>query len=352
MEDLSQTVKDLVLNAGATAVGIATVETLKGGPPSTDLTYVLQGAKSAVCFASPLNQHLILSYLKKEDHLSHNKDNARTYLQVNGIALELASFLEMRDYPSVPVASNFVYRKDTPRGLLDELPDISHRYLAVRSGVGHFGLSGNVLRNKEGAALILGSIVTVAELTPTDPLPKEENYCDNCRICMASCASGFMSSQEIVTVTLGGFDFSYSKRRGYIRCDYVCGGFAGLHPSGQWATWSPARFKIPQKEDDFRQVFKIAAKAYAKRPKPAGSFFHPSIPGYKAEFTCGNCQLVCHPDKEERKRRHKMLTESGVVVQNPNGSYRAMSPKAAEEYLAVMDPKVRALYEIVELTPD
>jgi epoxyqueuosine reductase QueG len=347
MEDLSQIVKDLVLNAGAIAVGIATAETLKGGPPSTDLTYVLQGAKSAVCFALPLDQRLILSYLRKEDHLSHNKDNARTYLQVNGIALELASFLEMKGYPSVPVASNFVYRKDTPRGLLDEMPDISHRYLAVRSGVGYFGLSGNVLRKKEGAAIILGSIVTVAELTPTDPLPKEENYCDNCGICMASCASGFMSPKEIVTITLGGFDFSYSKRLGYIRCDYVCGGFTGLHPSGQWSTWSPARFQIPQQENNFRHVFKIAAKAYAKRPKPAGSFFHPSIPGYKAEFTCGNCQLVCHPDKEERKKRHKMLTESGVVVQNPNGLYGAMTPEAAAKYLSAMDPKVRALYEEV-----
>ena len=150
MEDLSQIVKDLVLNAGAIAVGIATAETLKGGPPSTDLKYVLQGAKSAVCFALGLDQHLILSYLRKKDHLSHNKDHARTYLQVNGIALELASFLGMKGYPSVPVASNFVYRKDTPRGLLDEMPDISHRYLAVRSGVGHFGLSGNVLRKREG----------------------------------------------------------------------------------------------------------------------------------------------------------------------------------------------------------
>lgn len=352
MEDLSQIVKDLVLNAGAIAVGIATVETLKGGPPSTDLTYVLQGAKSSVSFALPLDQHLILSYLKKEDYLSYNKDHARTYLQINGITLELASFLGMKGYPSVPVASNFVYRKDTPRGLLDEMPDISHRYLAVRSGVGHFGLSGNVLRKKEGAAIVLGSIVTAAELTPTDPLPKEENYCDNCRICMASCIPAFMSSHETVTVTLGGFDFSYSKRRGHIRCDYVCGGFAGLHPSGQWSTWSPARFQIPQNEDDFRRVFKIAAKAYAKRPKPAGSFFHPLIPGYNTEFTCGNCQLVCHPDKQERKRRHKMLTESGVVVQNPNGLYGAMSPEAAEEYLSAMDPKVRALYEEVPHSSD
>jgi len=258
----------------------------------------------------------------------------------------------MKGYPSVPVASNFVYRKDTPRGLLDEMPDISHRYLAVRSGVGHFGLSGNVLRKREGAAIVLGSIVTVAELTPTDPLPKEENYCDNCRICMASCLSGFMSSNDTVTVTMGGFDFSYSKRRGHIRCDYVCGGFTGLHPSGQWSTWSPARFQIPQNEDDFRHIFKIAAKAYAKRLKPAGSFFHPSIPGYKTEFTCGNCQLVCHPDKEERKRRYNMLTASGVVVQNPDGSYGAMTPKAATKFLSAMDPKGRALYEEVPHSSD
>ena len=151
---------------------------------------------------------------------------------------------------------------------------------------------------------------------------------------------------------MGGFDFSYSKRRGHIRCDYVCGGFAGLHTSGQWSTWSRARFQIPQDEDDFRHVFKIAAKAYAKSPKPAGSFFHPSIPGYKTEFTCGNCQLVCHPDKEERKRRYNMLTASGVVVQNPDGSYGAMTPKAAAKFLSAMDPKVRALYEEVPHSSD
>ena len=46
-EDLNQLVKDLVLNAGAIDVGVVTTETLEGGPPSTDLSYVLDGAKSA-----------------------------------------------------------------------------------------------------------------------------------------------------------------------------------------------------------------------------------------------------------------------------------------------------------------
>jgi len=52
-EDLNQPVKDLVLNAGAVDVGVVTTETLEGGPPSTDLSYVLDGAKSAVVFALP-----------------------------------------------------------------------------------------------------------------------------------------------------------------------------------------------------------------------------------------------------------------------------------------------------------
>ena len=40
--------KKIVLSSGAVAAGVPTKETLQGGPPSTDLTYVLPGAKSAV----------------------------------------------------------------------------------------------------------------------------------------------------------------------------------------------------------------------------------------------------------------------------------------------------------------
>ena len=65
-EDLNQVVKDLVLNAGAIDVGVVTTETLEGGPPSTDLSYVLNGAKSAVVFALSLDQKKIEQFLKKE----------------------------------------------------------------------------------------------------------------------------------------------------------------------------------------------------------------------------------------------------------------------------------------------
>jgi len=63
------------------------------------------------------------------------------------------------------------------------------------------------------------------------------------------------------------------------------------------------------------------------------------------ELTCGNCQLICHPDKEVRKRRYQILVESGVIVQNPDGSLEAVAPQEAKERIARMDTETRALYE-------
>jgi epoxyqueuosine reductase QueG len=44
------------LDQGALSVGFATKETLKGGPPTTDMTYVMPEAETAICFAIPLDK--------------------------------------------------------------------------------------------------------------------------------------------------------------------------------------------------------------------------------------------------------------------------------------------------------
>ena len=46
MEKITDRIKAMVKSYGTVAVGIATTETLAGGPPSTDLTYVLPEARS------------------------------------------------------------------------------------------------------------------------------------------------------------------------------------------------------------------------------------------------------------------------------------------------------------------
>ena len=57
------------------------------------------------------------------------------------------------------------------------------------------------------------------------------------------------------------------------------------------------------------------------------------------EYTCSNCHFVCHPDKEVRKARYRMLIESGVVIQEPDGTRRAVSPEEAKEYIKSMPRK-------------
>jgi epoxyqueuosine reductase QueG len=329
----------------ACAVGVATRETLAGGPPTADISYVLSEAKSAVSFAVALDQSRIEPFLSKKDRRSYQHDHIRAHIISSGISFELASYLEQRGYRSRPLNSNNFYRADSsPGGILDLIPDISHRYLAVASGVASFGLSGNVLRKKEGAAIVLGGVVTSAELEPTPPLPKEENYCDGCRLCIASCASGLMDPEEEARVTLGGTEHTYSKRRNYHRCEYVCGGFTGLHPSGKWSTWSPGRLPIPETDREFRRALARGVEAYLQRPSLDGGFYNPLL-DKRIGLTCGNCQIICVADKEERKRRYKVLTESGCVVQNTDGSLDVVSPAEAAERVAAMDSETRACYE-------
>lgn len=345
MKQLSRTVTDYVMSLGVCAAGIVTVHDLEGGPPSADLRYVLPSAQSAVVFALPLDQSLIMPFFRKEDRLSHERNNIATNTMASGIALELSNYLNQKGYPSIPVASNQVYREESlPKGFMDLMPNISLRYLAVRSGIGWFGLSGNVIRRNEGAAIILGATVTEATLIPTSPLPEEENYCDKCRLCIASCMSGLMDDKEKTVISLGGISFSYAKRRTYRRCEYVCGGFTGLHPSGKWSNWSPGRFSIPKDDADFMPALKKAVRASWNWPEMGGGFYH-LLMKKKLYLTCGNCQLICTPEREERKRRFKSLTESGVVIQNQDGSLDVLSPQAANERMASLPANSRVLYE-------
>jgi epoxyqueuosine reductase len=346
MENLRKIVLDQVTLGGACAVGIATTDTLAGGPESADITRVLPGARSAISFAYALDTEAIELFLSKKDRMAHERNNIDINNLASGAALNLAGFIEMKGYRSVPVIANNYYRSDTPGGLLDMMPDISQRYLAVRSGVGTFGLSGNVITPKYGAAVILGAVVTTAAFRPTDPLPSEESYCDECRLCMASCASGTMDKEEKTTVTLGGMDFAYSKRKSYLRCEYVCGGFTGLHPSGKWSTWSPGRFPIPEKDEEFLPALMNGLANYSKWPDMGGGYYH-SLSPYKMYLTCGNCQLICHREKDERNRRYKMLKESGVVVQNQDGSLAAVSPQEGRQRMQDLPPERRALYETI-----
>ena len=350
MEELSRLAREFVMIEGACAAGIATVETLAGGPPSSDLTYVLPGAMAAVSFAVAMDPALITPYLMKKDRLALEKELIRVNVTASGIGLHLAKYLSQKGYPSVAVAANNVFRPpasgNLPQYTADlYYPDVAHRYLAVRSGVGHMGLSGNLLTNPWGAAIILGATVTTADLLPTPPLPAEENYCDRCKLCMAACVSGFMDPSEKTSVTLGGCETTYSRRRDYGRCDCVCSGYTGLHASGKWSTWSPGRFAVPKADGEIPAAHAHMQDAHGRWPDAEGGRLFYFMDD-KLRVSCAHCQLVCCPDKDERRARYEMLTGSGVVVQHADGRLEAVSAEEADRHLASMAKARRILYGV------
>ena len=87
MEKITGRVLELARCYGAGAVGIVSTEMLAEGPPSTDLSYVLPNAKSAVSFALPLDQDLIEPWFNKQDHTAHFQNNIRTNVMASGISM-------------------------------------------------------------------------------------------------------------------------------------------------------------------------------------------------------------------------------------------------------------------------
>ncbi len=343
---LESSIEEFLKERGALAVGIATTDTLAGGPPSADITYRMEGARSAVSFAIPFNRDFIRLFLAKEDRVLHENDNLSTNIRSKDLSWELAEMLKKEGYAAKGTAANMKYRQDEEDWQIKLHPDISHRYIAVRSGIGSFGWSGNVGIKEYGTAIILGTTVTDAELIPTEPIPEEEGFCDNCKLCYKSCALGMFDNKKKMSVTLGGITFTHAARRDQMLCEFTCGGFNGLARSGKWSTWSPGRFDVPDPKDheELLAEFFRALELYYRRPDMPGGYEHVALGQTKQYMTCGNCQIVCWGNKEDTRENVKLLHSSGCVLQKADGGLYTLPTAEAKAAFEAMEPERRALY--------
>lgn len=382
MEKLNGEIEKFLKDRGALRVGFTTQELLEGGPPSCDLSYVLPGAKSAISFYLPLNHKYGLQYLNKESYWKHVMNNIEVNRDAVKIAQEVANFLKKKGYNAdvapppgqyiewarVPtlknrirdmiykymlknmhkervkkrllkifyenkfrsfLASDSQYRMEEDDWRLTLPPHISHRYIAVRSGVAHMLWSGNAGVKEHGANIILGTIVTDAKLTPTDPLPEEDNFCGgytgSCKLCLKACPTRMWSNDEIEEVTLGDHTIRYAKRLESLRCQFACGGFTGLDKTKEWSSWCPGRYDIPEDQDEMILTLIEAflnQKFWPENPDPL--YKMPVV------LSCDFCQLVCVGNQKETAKRFKALKNSGCIVQNPEGIYEILPAKEAE----------------------
>ena len=83
----------------------------------------------------------------------------------------------------------------TSRAFVDTGP-VLERAWAERAGVGWIGKNANLLTRDRGSWLLLGEILTTADLTP-DPGPHAE-FCGTCTACLDACPTGAIEAPGVV----------------------------------------------------------------------------------------------------------------------------------------------------------
>ena len=357
-------------NAGCCAVGVCDQEGLEGGPPSTDLSRQLDGARSAIVVAYPVDEAKLELYMGKIDHEPYQEDYVRTNNLTQGLMGEAANQLRKFGYeaevvyagntPADGTRADVMPRNERQRKaaaqnpakssdiMMGSIPLISQRMLAAASGVGFFGMSGNILTETHGAAIVLGAVVTTAELPPTPVLPPEANYCDECNWCGQVCPTSFMSRTDFTTVQMGEHGHhKYSTREHHMRCASHMMGMSGLSENGKFGSWGPGSKQLPKDDEQILPALMKMAGDLAKRPEIPGGFYDPQK-GTKTNIMCSACNLVCHPERKVRAKRLKMWTQGGVTVQHEDGSIETMALEDARNFLDAMPAERRSLYEEIE----
>jgi epoxyqueuosine reductase len=72
------------------------------------------------------------------------------------------------------------------------------REAAVRAGVGFYGKNTMLITRRHGSWVVLGTLITTAEIEPTPPL---ELDCGSCSLCIEACPTGALDDPGVVDAT-------------------------------------------------------------------------------------------------------------------------------------------------------
>ncbi len=366
MASLERDIKEFVWKRGVELVGLAGPERFDG-PPSTDLSYNMKGARSLVSLAVPYHTGAIYDFLAKRSPAPHNLDQFLKYQRIMRLEKELADFLVSRGYRARPLPMSCDYRRSPY--VFSLKPAFSLRLGAIASGIAAPGWSGNVKTVEYGAAVHLGGVLTDAALE-SDPLLPARHFidgdCARCKRCAKACPSRMFSDREEEYIYLNGELLPRARRRNIDLCNISCFGLHGLSADRKWSNWglhciddwvralpdpgrrfslladllkkglttgdSTQRFDVLRRlcytlwpEDVLRGIPKVD-----ELPEEEGERYRilaelmrrmgiRGIESYPIPLVCGHCALVCGPTPGETEERYRLLVSSGIVVPGRDG---------------------------------
>ena len=186
-------VKQLVLDAGADDVGFVEIGRPALDDQRPDILKAFPHTKTLISFVVRMNREAIRTPARSVSNTEfhHSGD------EVNLIARSVVQALEDRGIRSMNPAMGFPMEMDRFPG---KIWVVSHKPVAVAAGLGMMGIHRNVIHEKFGNFILLGTILLDAEVSESSQ-PIDYNPCLECKLCVAACPVGAISPD-------GGFNFS------------------------------------------------------------------------------------------------------------------------------------------------
>ncbi len=183
----------LVLDAGADDVGFVEFDRPELDDQRDDILAFFPPTKALISFVCRMNREPIRTPARSVANLEfhHTGDH------VNNVAHRIVAALEREGIRAVNPAMGFPMEMDHFPG---KIWVVSHKPVAVAAGLGMMGIHRNVIHEKFGNFILLGTILLDAEVSETSQ-PINYNPCLECKLCVAACPVGAISSE-------GDFNFS------------------------------------------------------------------------------------------------------------------------------------------------
>ena len=189
----SEEIKQWCLEFGADDVGMVSIDRPELDDQRDDILKFAPWTKSLVAIVCKMNREPIRSTARSVANLEFHHTGDR----VNDIARSLVTRLEEHGIRSINPAMGFpMETKEFP----DKIWIVSHKPVAVAAGLGQMGIHRNVIHPKFGNFILLGTILVDQEFVE-ESQPIEYNPCLECKLCVAACPVGAISSK-------GDFDFN------------------------------------------------------------------------------------------------------------------------------------------------
>jgi epoxyqueuosine reductase QueG len=183
MKEIMEEITNLLSQNHNPVFGIAKASSLENEPSGYRPSDMLASAKTILCLGIPVPKG-IFKCQGRSEWMYWRAANIY-YRNIDAVLMRVASIIEEKGEIAVPIYGCFPY---DIKGKADFWGYMGLVKMAEAAGIGKIGKNGLLFNSKYGPRLILGGIVTTAELPPIAWPEKDEKGCpEKCFICQEEC---------------------------------------------------------------------------------------------------------------------------------------------------------------------